>query len=149
MINLWNSFRATPSTGTDSTDVDEEGSTRLIECTGKGQTGNGCVSWVPTWFLKKIPKGFINRSFLCGFCAAAEVADLQPKQKTLNSLWSVENWGVYLMQTQTNSEGTMYEQLGYMRKKNEDVYQTVINVAKKTRSQVSRADISICHRVPT
>ena len=68
-----------PTTRTGS-QSDEEGSTHLIECTGKGpDKGKGCQSWVPTWLPKKIHKGFMDRPFLCGFCAAAEVADLQSK----------------------------------------------------------------------
>ena len=37
---------------------------------------------------------------------------------------------------------------GVQKEENEDLYQLVINVAKEAGSQVSRADISICHRVP-
>ena len=36
-----------------------------------------------------------------------------------------------------------------MEAPNEDVYQAVIDVAEKAGCQVSRADISICHRVPS
>ena len=48
VIHELNSSRAMLNTRTCSTTDDKEGSTHLIDCTGKGQTGNGCISWVPT-----------------------------------------------------------------------------------------------------
>ena len=46
-----------------SSQEEDEGSSHLIECTGKGQNGKGSVSWIPTWLPIKIPKGFMNRLF--------------------------------------------------------------------------------------
>ena len=34
----------------------------------------------PNLAPQKIPKGFMNRPFMCGFCAASEVSDLCEKQ---------------------------------------------------------------------
>ena len=70
-----------PSTRMAKSSQDEdEGSSHLIEYTGKGQNGKGWVAWIPTWLPKKIPKGFMNLPFLCGFCAASEVSELGEKQ---------------------------------------------------------------------
>ena len=54
-------------------------SSHVIECRGKWQNGKGCVTWIPIWLAKK-PKGFMNRPFLCGFCAASEGSELREKQ---------------------------------------------------------------------
>ena len=76
--------RNIPSTRIALSSQDEnEGSSHLIECTGKRQNGKGCVAWIPTRLPKK-PKGEMNHPFLCDFCAASEVSELREKQsKTL------------------------------------------------------------------
>ena len=130
-----------PTTRTGS-QSDEEGSTHLIECTGKGpDKGKGCQSWVPTWLPKKILKGFMDRPFLCGFCAAAEVADLQSKLAKITEKPQIsgEQYG----------RRDNVRIFGVEEAPNEDVYQAVIDVAENAGCQVSRADISICHRVPS
>ena len=71
-----------PNTGTGSTIDVEEGFTHLIECTGRRRTGNGCSHGFLPGF-SKIPKDFVNRSFLCGSCAAAKVAVLQSKHSII------------------------------------------------------------------
>ena len=60
----------------------EEGMMHLIECNGDGVNGNGCVAWTSIWLPKKLPRGFNERRFLCGFCAAAEVEQMKEKLAT-------------------------------------------------------------------
>ena len=96
-----------PSTRMASSSQDaDEGSSHLIECTGKGQNGKGCVAWIPTWLPKKIPKGFMNRPFLCGFCAASEASELREKQSQDSEQSSITGEPAYSMQILTsNMEG--------------------------------------------
>ena len=141
-----------PTTRTGS-QSDEEGSTHLIECTGKGpDKGKGCQSWVPTWLPKKIHRGFMDRPFLCGFCAAAEVADLQSKLAKIAEKSQISGELSSLFNADSNQQYGRRDNVrifGVEGAPNEDVYQAVIDVAEKAGCQVSRADISICHRVPS
>jgi hypothetical protein len=66
---------------TKSKEEQKEGSDHLVNCTGDGADGTGCVAWVTLWLPKKIPKGFLNRDFLCGYCAAEAVAKLQERTR--------------------------------------------------------------------
>ena len=59
--------------------TDEDGKNHLIECSGPGQDGNGCVAWVPVWLPTRLPKNFTEHSFPCGYCASTEVEKL-PKE---------------------------------------------------------------------
>ena len=46
-----------PSTRMASSSQDEdEGSSHLIESTGKGQNGKSCVAWIQKKYPKQIPK---------------------------------------------------------------------------------------------
>ena len=38
--------------------TNEDGKNRLIEYSGPGQDGNGCVAWVPVWLPTRLPKNF-------------------------------------------------------------------------------------------
>ena len=57
--------------------TDEDGKNHLIECSGPGQDGNGCVAWVPVWLPTRLPKNFTERPFLCGYCAFTQVEKLR------------------------------------------------------------------------
>ena len=57
--------------------TDEDGKNHLIECSGPGQDGNGCVAWVPVWLTTGLPKNFSERHLLCGYCAFTEVEKLR------------------------------------------------------------------------
>ena len=57
--------------------TDEDGKNHLIECSGPGQDGNGCVAWVPVWLPTRLPKNFTERPFLCGYCAFTRVKKLR------------------------------------------------------------------------
>ena len=142
---------------------DEEGAVHLIECNGPG-LGKGCVAWVSTWLPKKLPKNFMKRKFLCGFCAAAEIEKL--KEETVEQVKSVDEVKVKLANNveQTKSglaslfSSDAVEQygrrdniriFGIKENADEDIYQEVINVAKCAGVNVTKSDISICHRVPS
>ena len=45
-----------------------KGSNHEIQCTNLG-----CEIWTDVWIPLKVPKGFLNRPFLCGFCCAAKL----------------------------------------------------------------------------
>ena len=62
----------TNSTSTNPAKKDE-GSNHLVECTGPGSDGSGCVIWTNIWVPMLIPKNFFSRHFLCGFCAVEEL----------------------------------------------------------------------------
>ena len=57
--------------------TDEDGKNHLIECSGPGQDGIGCVAWVTVWFPTRLPKKFTERPFLCGYSAFTEVERLR------------------------------------------------------------------------
>ena len=122
----------------------EKGAVHLIECNGPGLV-KGCVAWVSTWLPEKLPKGFMNRKFLCGFCAAAEIEKL--KEETVEQVKSVDEVKVKLANNveQTKSglaslfSSDAVEQygrrdniriFGVKEKADEDIYEEVINVAK-------------------
>ena len=54
----------TKTTVSDEVFTDEDGKNHLIECSGPGQDGNGCVAWVPVWLPTRLPKNFTERPFL-------------------------------------------------------------------------------------
>ena len=60
--------------------MEMEGSEHQVECTGPN-----CVAWVVVWLPKKISRKFLDRDFLCGFCAAEKVTDLQTKLRDLKA----------------------------------------------------------------
>ena len=123
-----------PTTRTGS-QSDEEGSTHLIECTGKGpDKWKGCQSWVPTWLPKKIHKGFMDRPFLCGFCAAAEVADLQSKLAKIAEKPQISGELSSLFNADSNQQYGRRDNVrifGVEEAPYEDVYQAVIDVAER------------------
>ena len=95
---------------------------------------------------------FMDRPFLCGFCAAAEVADLQSKLAKITEKPQISGELSSLFNADSNQQYGRRDNVrifGVEEAPNEDVYQAVIDVAEKAGCQVSRADISICHRVPS
>ena len=59
---------------------ENDGSWHEVECTGSGVDGNGCIAWSSVWLPRKIPRNFLSRPFLCGFCADAEIERLKTDQ---------------------------------------------------------------------
>lgn len=49
-----------------------EGATHETECSTPE-----CSVWTPIWVPKKIPRGFLDQKFLCGFCAAKAQGQLE------------------------------------------------------------------------
>ena len=105
----------------------------------------------PLLVPRKIPKGFMNRPFLCGFCAASEVSELREKQSKdpeqslitgeLSSLFNADSKGQYGRRDNARI-------FGVEKEADEVVYQKVVDVAFKLRHQISKTDINICHRKP-
>ena len=54
-----------------------DGSWHEVECNGPDRGYGGCVAWTSLWFPRKIPKNFLSRPFLCGFCAAEAIERLK------------------------------------------------------------------------
>ena len=101
---------------------------------------------------EKDPQGFHGPPFLCGFCAAAEVAVLQSKLAKIAEKPQISGELSRLSNADSNQQYGRRNNVrifGEEEVPNEDVYQAVIDVAEKAGCQVSRADISICHKVPS
>lgn len=132
---------------------DDEGSLHLIECNGTGINGDGCVAWVSTWLPKKLPRGFNERRFLCGYCAASEVEAL--KQTLNNAPLSTETQSSGLASVINADAVEQYGRrdniriFGMEEASGEDTYETVIQAAAATGVNITRADISVCHRLPS
>ena len=101
---------------------------------------------------KKIPKGFMNRPFLCGFCAASEVLELREKQSQDSEQSPITSKLSSLFNADSNEQYGRRDNIrifGVKEEADEDVYQKVVDVARKVGHQISKTDISICHRVPS
>ena len=48
---------------------EENGSYHVVECTSDRSDGNGCNVFLRNWLPGRIPKNFLTRLLLCGFCA--------------------------------------------------------------------------------
>ena len=129
--------------------TDENGKNHLIECSGPGQDGYGCVAWVPVWLPTRLPKTFTERPFVCGYCAFTEVEKLRREAHGDSKVQETELSNLFL--------SNAYEQYG--RRENvrifgveeqtgEVVYQQVVNVVKGTGVESCNSDNSACHRLP-
>ena len=114
----------TNSTSTNPAKKDE-GSNHLVECTGPGSDGSGCVIGTNNWVPMLIPKNFFSRPFLCGFCAVEELkknqcsaaGDLSP----VIEADSIEQYG--------RRENVRI--FGVVEEPGEDVFAKVVSVAEK------------------
>ena len=139
----------TKTSVSDEVFTDEDGKNHLIECSGPGQDGNGCVAWVPVWLTTRLPKNFSERPFLCGYCAFTEVEKLRKeahgdskKQETrLSNLFLSDAKELYARREKVRIFGVEEQTV-------EDVYQQVVHVVKGTGVEICKSDISVCHRAP-
>ena len=123
----------TKTSVSDEVFTDEDGKNHLIECSGPGQDGNGCIAWVPDWLPTRLPKNFTERPFFCSYCAFTEVeklrkeahGDSQVKETRLSKLFSSDANEQYGRRENVRIFG-VEEQTG------EDVYQQVVDVVKGT-----------------
>ena len=139
----------------------EEGSTHLIECTGKGLSGSGCSAWVPLWMPRKIPKlnDFTDRPFLCGYCATSEIQTLTSEVQELKEQLLGERQqnatdeSSKLLSVFNSDANKQYGRRENIRKfgvretAEEDPYEKVVEVAGKIGVTIKRVDISVCHRL--
>ena len=127
---------------------EEAGLTHLFGCTGRSPDGSPCPAWVPTWLPKLVPRGFMERPFLCGFCAAEEVAKLKT-----NSTPNDEASKLFsLLQSDANEQyGRRHNILifGLEESPDEGPYQAVLDVANMVGVEIQKSYISVCHRVPS
>lgn len=134
--------------GSVSEETGETGLTHLFGCTGSSPDGSPCPAWVPTWLPKRVPRGFMERPFLCGFCAAAEVAAL----KSAPAVNDESNKLFSLLQTDANEQYGRRDNIrvfGLEESPDEDPYEVMIGVAEKVGVELHKSDISVCHRVPS
>ena len=139
----------TKTSVSDEVFTDEDGKNHLIECSGPGQDGNGCVAWVPVWLTTRLPKNFNERHFLCGYCAFTEVeklrkeahGDSKVQETRLSNLFLSDANELYGRREKVRIFG-VEEQTG------EDVYQQVVDVVKGTGVEICKSDFSVRHRVP-
>ena len=51
---------------------DDDGSEHLIDCTSEK-----CVAAAKVWIPKRIPRGFLKRPFLCGYCCHERLTEIE------------------------------------------------------------------------
>ena len=105
-------------------------------------------AWVPTRLPKRVPRGFMERPFLCGFCAAEEVAKLKTNPAPNDEASKLFS----LLQSDANEQYGRRDNIsifGLDESPDEDPYQVVLDVANKVGVKIQKNDISVCHRVPS
>ena len=50
----------------------DDGFNHQVQC-----TTDGCEIWTDIWIPKKLPRNFLSKPFLCGFCAAEKLGNLE------------------------------------------------------------------------
>ena len=134
-----------------SSQDEDEGLSHLIECTGKGQNGKGCVAWI-LFSSQKIPKRFMNPSFLRGFCTVSEVSELREKQSQDPEQSPITGDFSSLLNSDSNLQCWTEDnirKLGVKDDADKDVYQKVVDIATNVRHQILKTDIDICHLIPS
>ena len=129
--------------------TDEDGKNHLIECSGPGQDGKGCVACVPVWLPTRLPKNFTERPFLCGYCAFTEVEKLRKEAHGDSKVQETRLSNLFL--SDANEQYGRRENVrifGVEEQTGEDVYQQVVDVVKGTGAEVIKSDIIVCHRLP-
>ena len=121
----------------------------MMECSGPGQDGNGCVAWVPDWLSTRLPKKFTERPFLCGYCVFTEVEKLRKEAHGDSKVPETRLSNLFL--SDANEQYGQRENVrifGVEEQTGEDVYQQVVDVVKGTGVEFCKSDISVCHRLP-
>ena len=139
----------TKTSVSDEVFTDEDGKNHLIECSGPGQDGNGCVAWVPVWLPTRLPKNFAERPFLCGYCAFTEVEKLRKEAHGYSKGEKTRLSNLFL--SDANEQYGRREEVrifGVEDQTGEDFYQQVVDVVKGTGFEICKSDISVCHRLP-
>ena len=118
----------------------KEGSNNLVECTGPGVDGTGCVIWTNIWVPTLLPKNF---SFLCGFCGVEELQKIQCSAAgDLSPAIEADSIDQFGRRENVRIFGVEGEQV-------EDVLAKVVSVAEKAGVSITENDVSICHRLPS
>ena len=116
---------------------------------GWGPNGNQCPVSVPTWLPKRVPQGFMERPFLCGFCSATETATLRlylPSQST--STPSCSRCSI-LTPTCTMGEETTFASSAWKRPHIKILMKSGRNDATGEEGlEIRKSHISVCNRVP-
>ena len=139
----------TTTSASDRVFTDEDGKNNLIECSGPGQDGNGCVAWVPVWLPKRLPKKFTERPFLCGYRAFTQVEKLRKESHRDSKVQETRLSCLFL--SDANEQYGRRENVrifGVEGQTGEDVYQQVVDVVNRTGFETCKSDISVCHRLP-
>ena len=114
--------------------TEEDSRNHLIECSGPGQNGNGCVAWVPAWHPTQLPKKFTERPFPCGYCAFTEVeklrkeahGDSEVQETRLSNLLPSDA-------NEQNGRREIVKIIGVEEQTGEDVYQQVCGCGERNR----------------
>ena len=125
--------------------TDETGSYHMVECTGDGSDGSGCIVWSRIWLPERIPRNFMKRPFLCGFWANDTLKNVvhNPVNAKVDARFEadvIEQYG-----RRDNIRIVGLEDGG----NTEDPYQEVVKVAQYCGVKLQKEDISICHRLPS
>ena len=118
----------------------------LIECNGDGVNGKGCVAWTSIWLPKKLPRGFNERRFLCGYCAADEVEQMKEKlAKSQQTSQPDQVLGSVLSSDAIEQYGRRdnIRIFGVADVQDEDPYHTVIQVASEAGVTINCSDIRV------
>ena len=135
----------TKTSVSDEVCTDEDGKNHLIECSGPGQDGNGCVAWVPVWLPTRLPKNFTERSFPCGYCAFKEAEKLRKEAHGDSKVQETRLSNLFLSDANEQYGRRIF---GVEEQTGEDVYQQVVDVVKGTGVEICKGDNSVCHRLP-
>ena len=95
---------------------------------------------------KRIPKNFMDRPFLCGFCAASGFEECKTSPTSNNadiaSLLCADSNEQYRRRDNIRI-------LGVDEINDEDVYERVVEMANDNGVSISKQKISVCHRLPS
>ena len=117
----------------------------MMECTGDGCEGNGCIVWSIVWLLDSIPRNFLARPFLCRFGAHAKISE-RSSQAVATVLEGQANFKADAIQQYGRRDNVRIVGLDDGGC-NEDPCDEVINVAGLSGESFEREDIKVCHRL--
>ena len=127
---------------------DEDGKSHLIECSGPGQDGNGCVAWVPVWLPTRLPKNFTERPFLCGYCAFTEVEKLRKEAHGDSKVQEIGSQICFYRMPMNNTDDEKMSE--YLMWKSKQERMCISRLWMWWKEQVLKfvSDISVCYRLP-
>ena len=117
----------------------------LIQCTGTSPVGKDCVAWTSIRLPKRIPKNFMDRPFVGGFCAAPVFEDCKAPPPSNNT----NNTSLFCADSHEQHGRTRNIRIFEVQNNDEDVCDCVVNVATEIVVTISKQHISVCLRLPS